>query len=182
MALVSGLPTTLYQVGNLTEGASFNNLLDAVDGTYCTTGGGDDPIQDGIYPHSENCGTAPRSNVFSTSCKSSPTSRVRHIAEVLSDGVDEADLTPAYANRQCQEYAKMGIMGVTFLFSSGDFGVAGNGAQCIASSGKFYFFVYIHSLKAADAPWFFSQERENRRSSVQTARLLIPSFPQAVPM
>ena len=41
---------TLYQVGDTVEGASFNNLLDALDGSYCTFEGGDDPTQDGIYP------------------------------------------------------------------------------------------------------------------------------------
>ena len=32
------------------SGASFNNFLDALDGTFCTFEGGDDPTQDGIYP------------------------------------------------------------------------------------------------------------------------------------
>ncbi|KAE9366063.1 hypothetical protein N431DRAFT_517109 [Stipitochalara longipes BDJ] len=41
---------TLYQVGDLLEGASFNNFLDAIDGSYCTYDGGDDPTQDGICP------------------------------------------------------------------------------------------------------------------------------------
>jgi len=41
---------TLYQVGDLIEGASFNNFLDAIDGSYCTYEGGDDPTQDSIYP------------------------------------------------------------------------------------------------------------------------------------
>ncbi len=41
---------TLYQVGDLIEGASFNNFLDAIDASYCTYEGGDDPTQDGIYP------------------------------------------------------------------------------------------------------------------------------------
>jgi tripeptidyl-peptidase I len=34
---------TLYQVGDIYEGATFNNFLDAIDGSYCTSGGGDDP-------------------------------------------------------------------------------------------------------------------------------------------
>jgi len=41
---------TLYQVGDIIEGTSFNNFLDALDGTYCTYGGGDDPTQDAVYP------------------------------------------------------------------------------------------------------------------------------------
>ena len=31
-------------------GASFNNFLDAIDGSYCTFEGGDDPHADEIYP------------------------------------------------------------------------------------------------------------------------------------
>jgi tripeptidyl-peptidase-1 len=34
---------TLYQVGDTIVGASFNNFLDALDASYCTSGGGDDP-------------------------------------------------------------------------------------------------------------------------------------------
>ena len=47
-------PVTLYQVGDFVEGASFNNLLDALDGSFCTFEGGDDPQQDGIYPDPSN--------------------------------------------------------------------------------------------------------------------------------
>lgn len=32
------------------SGASFNNFLDALDGTYCTYDGGDDPTEDATYP------------------------------------------------------------------------------------------------------------------------------------
>ena len=51
MALVGkSQPVNLYQVGDVVMGASFNNLLDALDGSFCTFEGGDDPEQDGIYP------------------------------------------------------------------------------------------------------------------------------------
>jgi tripeptidyl-peptidase I len=77
MALVGKEQTvTLYQVGDPVElqlrplsipallavmgrdvdiifaGASFNNFLDALDGSYCTFEGGDDPSSglDGVYP------------------------------------------------------------------------------------------------------------------------------------
>lgn len=39
---------------------------------------------------------------------------------------DEADLTPAYARRQCAEYGKLGLLGTTVLYSSGDSGVGGD--------------------------------------------------------
>lgn len=31
-------------------GGSFNTLLDALDGSYCTFEGGDDPLYDPVYP------------------------------------------------------------------------------------------------------------------------------------
>jgi tripeptidyl-peptidase-1 len=48
-----------------------------------------------------------------------------------SYGYNEADLTPFYENRQCNEYMKLGLQGVTILYSSGDYGVAGNSGECI---------------------------------------------------
>ncbi|PBP18238.1 hypothetical protein BUE80_DR011052 [Diplocarpon rosae] len=124
MSLVYPQEVTFYQVADNVQGASFNNFLDAIDGSYCTYQGGDDPTQDGVYPNPstedgaykgpENCGGFAATKVISTSY-----------------GYNEADLTPAYENRQCNEYMKLGLQGVTFLFSSGDYGVAGNSGQCI---------------------------------------------------
>ncbi|KAM0748741.1 subtilisin-like protein [Meredithblackwellia eburnea MCA 4105] len=119
MGLVQKLPVTLYQTGDAVQGASINNFLDAIDGAYCHTGGGDDPTQDGIYPEAEACGTAPLTNVICTSY-----------------GYDEADLTPAYQRRQCQEFAKLGMMGITVVFSSGDNGVAGFNNTCLTQDGN----------------------------------------------
>ena len=125
MTLVHPQKVTLYQVGDDLEGASFNNFLDALDASYCTYDGGDDPTQDGVYPDPfgtgpgvyegpENCGGFAATKVISTSYS-----------------YNEADLTPFYEIRQCHEYMKLGLQGVTFLYSSGDYGVAGNGGQCI---------------------------------------------------
>ena len=68
----------------------------------------------------ETCGTIKPANVISTSYS-----------------YDEADLTVFYATRQCAEYAKLGLMGVTVLYSSGDFGVAGNGGNCLNPDGQY---------------------------------------------
>ncbi len=116
MALVNPQKVTLYQVGDLVEGASFNNFLDAIDGSYCTFQGGDDPTQDATYPDPlpggytgpENCGGFAATKVISTSYS-----------------YNEVDLTPAYERRQCAEYMKLGLAGTTILYSSGDYGVAG---------------------------------------------------------
>jgi len=118
---------TLYQVGDLFEGASFNNLLDALDGSYCTFEGGDEADQDADYPdpapggykNDNDCGTVKPANVISTSY-----------------GYNEADLSYSYTHRQCAEYAKLGMMGVTVVYSSGDFGVAGNGGDCLNPDGS----------------------------------------------
>ncbi|KAN0081321.1 Peptidase S8/S53 domain containing protein [Tylopilus felleus] len=128
MSLVTGeQDVTLYQTGDMVEGASFNNFLDAIDGSYCTFEGGDDPNVDGIYPDTqgaggytgpETCGTTKPAYVISTSY-----------------GMNEADVTPFYAERQCAEYAKLGLLGVTVLYSSGDYGVAGIGGLCLNSTG-----------------------------------------------
>ncbi|KZT63834.1 subtilisin-like protein [Daedalea quercina L-15889] len=122
MALVGSTQNvTLYQVGDLVEGASFNNFLDALDASYCTYDGGDNTTFDGVYPDSEydskDCGTVSLTNIISTSY-----------------GYTEALLGPAYIQRQCYEYGKLGLMGVTFLYSSGDNGVAGNG-ECLDADG-----------------------------------------------
>lgn len=127
MSLVTGeQPVSLYQVGDMIEGASFNNFLDAIDGSYCTFEGGDDPSQDAIYPDpaaggyqgKKACGTVEPAYVISTSYS-----------------YNEADLTPFYATRQCAEYAKLGLQGITVLYSSGDNGVAGNEGLCLNPDG-----------------------------------------------
>ncbi len=41
MSLIFLQQVTLYQVGDLANGGSFNNFLDAIDGSYCTFEGGD---------------------------------------------------------------------------------------------------------------------------------------------
>jgi tripeptidyl-peptidase-1 len=147
--LVTGeLPITLYQAGDLWEGASFNNLLDALDGSYwyepvytmeridlnllCSTaGGGDDPAYDGIYPDANG------SDDDSGSYKGPESCGIAKPAYVISTSYldNEADITPAYATRQCFEYAKLGLMGTTVIYASGDFGVAGNYEDCLYSNG-----------------------------------------------
>jgi tripeptidyl-peptidase-1 len=129
MALVYPQRATLFQVGDTVEGASFNNFLDAIDGSYCSFEGGDDKNSDGIYPDTmaggskgaADCGTYASTKVISTSY-----------------GSNEADLTAAYEQRQCAEYMKLGLQGVSVLYSSGDNGVAGNSAQCIDPATNTY--------------------------------------------
>ena len=115
---------TVYEVGDILGNASFNNFLDAFDASYCS---GDDPIFDesfpdptpGGYDGPEDCGDKPLALVVSTSY-----------------GYQEADLTPAYMQRQCAEYGKLSLTGTTFLFSAGDSGVAGFNETCLTEDGQ----------------------------------------------
>lgn len=120
MAL-SELSTTLYQVGDPIESGSFSDFLDALDGSFCQY---DDPTQDAVYPDNS---TAPGAYHGPKDCGGFTATKVIS----TSYGYNEADLTPLYEHRQCREYAKLGLAGTTFVFSSGDYGVAGNGGQCI---------------------------------------------------
>lgn len=99
----------------------FNQLLDSMDGSYCTysaygeTGdlkGPDypqypDPQPDGTgYNHPLQCGVYKPPNVLSTSY-----------------GGQEVDVPIAYQKRQCNEFLKLGLQGTSFMFASGDTGV-----------------------------------------------------------
>lgn len=127
MSLVGkGQEVTLFQVGDAIQGASFDNLLDALDGTFCTFEGGDNSTLDGVYPDPnpagfqgpEQCGGVKPAFVQSTSYSH-----------------DERLQTPLYSTRQCTEYAKLGLLGVTVLHSSGDRGVAGRNNLCLNPDG-----------------------------------------------
>jgi tripeptidyl-peptidase-1 len=108
----------LYQVGdgiNVDSVGTFNIFLDALDASYCTYLGGDAPYVDPAYPDPNEggytgplqCGGAPISNVFS-----------------FSYNQIEAALPVSYQQRQCHEWMKLGLQGVSVLFASGDSGVA----------------------------------------------------------
>jgi tripeptidyl-peptidase I len=126
MGLTNPQTITLLQTGDLVEGGGFDNWLDAVDGSFCTFEGGDDPTQDGIYPDPlpggfkgpESCGIIAPPFVVSTSY-----------------GEDEVTISAFSAMRQCQEYGKLGLLGTTILYSSGDRGVAGRDG-CLNSTGQ----------------------------------------------
>ncbi|KAE8446870.1 hypothetical protein EG329_011501 [Mollisiaceae sp. DMI_Dod_QoI] len=108
----------LYQVGdgvNIDSVGTFNIFLDALDASYCTYLGGDQPYVDPAYPDPNEggytgplqCGGAPKSNVYS-----------------FSYNQIEAALPVSYQTRQCHEWMKLGLQGVSVLFASGDSGVA----------------------------------------------------------
>lgn len=139
----------LYQVGdgvNIDSVGTFNIFLDALDASYCTYLGGDAPYIDPAYPDPNEggytgplqCGGAPKSNVYS-----------------FSYNQIEAALPVSYQTRQCHEWMKMGLQGVSVLFASGDSGVAnrynsGYENSCLTSPEVSTFPLYLGDLPS---PW-----------------------------
>ncbi|KAG6211710.1 hypothetical protein E4U50_002108 [Claviceps purpurea] len=96
--------TTLYQVRS--QGDVFFAMLDAIDGTFCRR----DPDR---VAH-EMCDVYKSTNVISISYA----------------GV-EADSTPKELSRQCNEFMKLGLLGISVIVSSGDVGVANQEGYCL---------------------------------------------------
>ncbi|KAF4573648.1 hypothetical protein EYR36_008166 [Pleurotus pulmonarius] len=122
MSLAAPQKVTFLKVGDQTfsgpfGAVSFNEWLDDVDGSYCTSDGGDDLNFDPQFPdpipipgafNDHSCGIIRPPNVIS-----------------VSRGDEEGRLTEFYSRRQCNEYAKLGLMGVTVIYGSGNTGTAG---------------------------------------------------------
>lgn len=54
----------------------------------------------------------------------------------ISYSQNEVTITAASATRQCNEYGKLGLLGTSIFYSSGDTGVAGNGNVCLTATGE----------------------------------------------
>ena len=126
----------VYEANYVFEGF-LNNFLDAIDGSYCTfsadgeTGNSplDPPYPDPAaagYKGSLQCGVYKPTNVIS-----------------ISYGGQEADLPASYQQRQCSEFMKLGMQGISIVVASGDSGVAGpagddNADGCLGPAGTIF--------------------------------------------
>jgi len=118
---------------NYTFNGFLNNFLDAIDGSYCDysaygeTGNSpeDPPYPDpapGGYKGNLQCGIYKPTNVIS-----------------ISYGGQEPDLPASYQQRQCNEFMKLGLQGVSILVSSGDSGVQARGANgCLGPANRIF--------------------------------------------
>ncbi|KAK4495689.1 hypothetical protein PRZ48_012957 [Zasmidium cellare] len=119
-SLVYPQTVTLYQVDDLNNGEvdGFNNFLDALDGSYCsyTAYGltGNTAPYDSVYPD-----PAPGGYKGQVMCGTYKPTRVISV----SYGESEYDMPWNYTRRQCNEYMKLGLQGVTIMYASGDYGV-----------------------------------------------------------
>lgn len=107
-----------------------NTFLDAIDGSYCSEISPLDPtypdLHKGGFKGQLMCGNYTAPNVIS-----------------ISYGEAEADLPIRYQRRQCNEFMKLGMQGVSVVVASGDSGVAGRGgdptpSNCLGQDGKVF--------------------------------------------
>ncbi|RHZ61276.1 Tripeptidyl-peptidase sed1 [Aspergillus turcosus] len=119
-----------YYEANYNFTGFLNTFLDAIDGSYCNEISPlDPPYPDpaaGGYKGQLQCGVYQPPNVLS-----------------ISYGGAEADLPIAYQRRQCAEWMKLGLQGVSVVVASGDSGVEGRGgdptpANCLGANGKVF--------------------------------------------
>lgn len=118
-----------YEAGGNGISGLFNTFLDALDKSYCTysafgeTGDleGVDPTypdtSPGGYDQPEQCGAYTPTNVIS-----------------ISYDEDGVSLPMNYQRRQCNEWMKLGLQGVTVVVASGDGGVGGVIGSCPGGS------------------------------------------------
>ena len=110
MALTAPQKVIDIQVGDKYQLGNLNLMLAAFDKYYCDSL---DPSIDPQYPDlggynkSVDCGTLSPPNVIS-----------------ISFTWSEADFPPQYLFRQCLEFLRLGLMGVTVLVSTSDWGTA----------------------------------------------------------
>jgi tripeptidyl-peptidase-1 len=128
MSLTFPLNITNYQVGDPWVLGGMNNFLAAMDNTYC---GSLDPAFDSIYPDSHPASDPLPAGYNKSDCG------IYEPAKVISVSYahDEIAFTPSYEKRQCMEYLKLGLQGVTVVFASDDFGTAGTNGSCIGTAG-----------------------------------------------
>ena len=162
----------LYQNGdgvNVDSVGTFNIFLDALDGSYCTYEGGDQPYIDPAYPDPNEggykgplqCGGAPKSNVFS-----------------VSYGQIEGALPRFYQERQCHEWMKLALQGVSVIYASGDSGVANRYNVSIPPSQKI---PERHANPKAQAGYNNSCLNSQYLYVEQNGKRFSPSFPVNCP-
>ncbi|KAF9893306.1 hypothetical protein FE257_011736 [Aspergillus nanangensis] len=119
----------VYQ-GNYTFNGFLNNFLNAIDGSYCSEISPLDPPYPNPaangYKGQLQCGVYKPTNVIS-----------------ISYGGWESTLPIHYQRRQCQEWMKLGLQGVSVIVASGDSGVEGRGgsptpSNCLGDDSKIF--------------------------------------------
>jgi tripeptidyl-peptidase-1 len=120
-----------YQVGGLDISwglkPNLNSLLAAFDGEYC------EALENTTDKYSLNQTWPWGSDYRSADCGT-----IRTLPSVLSIsyGWNEADFPAPYLRRQCLQFLKLGLQGVSVIVASGDRGAAGVNGECL-KNGRF---------------------------------------------
>ncbi|KAG6008296.1 hypothetical protein E4U43_000185 [Claviceps pusilla] len=120
MSLVEPLHVTDIQIGDKYLRGNLNTMLAGLDKHYCHTAL--DPAIDPVYPDVQNPGGY---NASDCGNRRSP------LVISISWAQPEAELPARYLRRQCIEFLKLGLQGVTVLAASGDTGPASTEGTCI---------------------------------------------------
>ncbi|KAH8680763.1 peptidase S8/S53 domain-containing protein [Xylariales sp. PMI_506] len=115
-----------YTDYSLTATGIFNTFLDALDSTYCNYSAfgetGDSTVYDPVYPDTHSL-TGPEGETLAT-YKGERMCGVYQPTNVISISyaVTESLWSEAYQMRQCNEFMKLGLQGVSVVLASGDSG------------------------------------------------------------
>ncbi|KAK2006244.1 hypothetical protein LZ32DRAFT_544410 [Colletotrichum eremochloae] len=136
MAMADPVPVANIQVGDNTTAANLNVMLAAFNKDYCKMAL--DPEFDPVSPNSTDCGTHQPPRVIG-----------------IAYAWNEAWYSDKYLHRQCLEYLKLGLQGVTVLTGSGDRGPADQLGYCIDPNTGNYTAEEGHfaSVFPASCPW-----------------------------
>ncbi|KAI1076648.1 subtilisin-like protein [Whalleya microplaca] len=123
----------------------FNTFLDAIDGSYCNYSAfgetGDNAQYDPSYPNNKTVVAPGRPEPFDPGTyKGERVCGIYKPTNVISMSYSRAEsaYTANYQKRQCNEWMKLGLQGVTVVGSSGNSGPLAT-SQCQASNlGSFY--------------------------------------------
>ena len=118
MAIAYPQPVINIQVGDMYQIGNLNTMLAAFDKDYCTAL---DPEFDPIFPSEGEGG------YNSSDCGTHTPPRVIGIAYAWN----EAQFSDTYVKRQCLEFLKLGLQGVTVVAGSADRGTADQLGTCI---------------------------------------------------
>ncbi|KAF8136815.1 peptidase S8/S53 domain-containing protein [Mycena galopus ATCC 62051] len=119
------------------DGAGFiNNFLNYLDADYCESITDVEKAQDPQYPHNTTLGWKNKVQCGVDKASSYVIS--------ISYGEQEDDLPVVYQQRQCTEFMKLGMRGISVVVASGDSGVAaratddGNANGCLGTDAKVF--------------------------------------------
>lgn len=131
MSLAYPIPVTNIQVGDAYLFGNMNLMLAAYDLHYCRTGL--DPAYDPVYPDTANAGLP---GAYNSSDCGTHAGQVPKVI-VIPSTWDEANFSPEYAHRQCDQFLKLALQGTTILAAAGDYGTGNQQAQCLdPATGK----------------------------------------------